>query len=322
MRKGGTRVRVTAQLVDGATGKHVWARRYDHELSDIFAVQDEITEAIVGAMEPELGRAERERVKSKKPGNFDAWDVYQRGMSHLYRYTGEDLAEAQGLYQRAIELDPELGPAHSGLAESYYYEVVYGLADSVAENRETAIGPARRAVALDPEDAAAHCTLGRIHYLRREHEAAILELGAALELNPNLALAHYGLGAALVFSGRAAVSFSHRETAIRLSPYDPNMGSFLVRLADAKFMMRAYEESAGWAIKALRQPSFQWSRHAVLIAALGHQGRLDEARSDLADLLDQRPDFTLSFVRETHLFGDPDDFAHYVDGLRKAGLPE
>jgi TolB-like protein len=162
VRKGGNRVRITAQLADGTTGNQVWARRYDRELADIFDLQDEITETIVGAIEPELGKAERERAKSKRPDNLDAWDLYQRGMSHLYRYTKVDLAEAQGLFRSAVELDPNQGPAYSGLAEAYYYEVVYGFADSVADNRERAIEPARRAVALDAEDAGARCTLEHI----------------------------------------------------------------------------------------------------------------------------------------------------------------
>jgi adenylate cyclase len=322
VRKGGNRVRITAQLADGTTGNQVWARRYDRELADIFDLQDEITETIVGAIEPELGKAERERAKSKRPDNLDAWDLYQRGMSHLYRYTKVDLAEAQGLFRSAVELDPNQGPAYLGLAEAYYYEVVYGFADSVADNRERAIEPARRAVALDAEDAGARCTLGRIHYLRREHGPAIMELEAALELNPSLALAHYGLGAALVFSGRASESFPHLETAIRLSPHDPNMGSFLVRSADAKYFMRDYEDAVAWAVKALRQPNFQWSRYAVLLAALGQLGRVDEAKRHLQDLLGHRPDFTVSFVRDTHLFGNSEDFDHYLDGLRKAGVPE
>ncbi|MCH7929002.1 MAG: tetratricopeptide repeat protein [Proteobacteria bacterium] len=322
VRKSGDRVRVTAQLIDGATGNQVWARRYDRELSDIFALQDEITETIVGAIEPELGKAERGRARSRKPGNLDAWDVYQRAMSRLYRYTREDLAEAQALFQRATALDADLGPAYSGLAEAYYYEAVYGFADSVAENRDKAIDPARRAVALDTEDAGAHCTLGRVHYFRREHDAAILELETALDLNPSLALAHYGLGAALVFSGRAGESLPHLETAIRLSPHDPNMGSFLVRVADARFLMRDYEGAVKWAIEALRQPNFQWSRYTVLITALERLGRADEAQRYLKDLFRQRPDLTVSFVRDTHLLSDPDDVAHYLDGLRKAGLPE
>ena len=315
------RVRVSSQLIEGASGSNVWARSYDRDLSDIFAVQDEITQAIVGAIEPQLGRAERERAKVKVH-DLDAWTIYQRGMFHLYRCTREDLAAARKLFQEAAAVDPDLALAFSGLAEAYYYEVVYGFAQSNEGNREAAIGPAQHAVTLDPECAIAHCTLGRIRYLRREYAPAISNLQTALDLNPCHALAHYGMGATLVFSGKAAQAFPHLEAAIRFSPTDPNMGSFLVRIADAKYFTGAYEEAALCAVKALGQQNFQWSRYAVLIAALGQLGRLDEARRYLGELRNSRPDFSIAFVEATHLFGDQSDMTHYCDGLRMAGVPE
>ena len=273
LRRADNRVRITAELIEGATGEHLWAKRFDREVGDIFALQDEVAAAIVGEMEPEMGKAERFRARAKTPGNLDAWDLCQRGLAHLYRYTKDDVEAARQLFRRARDMDPELVAAWCGLAEACYYAIVYGLTDSPDERREEALAAARRAVGLDHEDAAAHCALGRVHYLRREHEAAVPELETAIELNPSLALAHYGLGAALVFAGRAAQERPHVETAIKLNPHDPNMGSFLVRLADACLFLGQHEDALGWARKALRQPGFQWSRHAALIAALGHLGR-------------------------------------------------
>lgn len=320
-RKAAGRIRVTAQLSDGETGKQLWAKRYDREYDDIFAVQDDLTEAIVGALEPELGKAERERAKSKRPESLDAWDSYQRGLWHLYRYTKDDLKEARRLFGRAADLDTRLGVAFSGLAETYYFALVYGYSDSVDSDREAALVAARKAVELDDEDAGAHCTLGRVHYARREHDAAITELKTAIELSPSLAWGHYGIGAALVFSGRAEEAVSYLEKAITLSPRDPNMGSFLVRMADAHFFMRNHEEAIHWAKKALRQPGFQWSRYAVCLAAFGQLGRLDEARQLCIDLSKRRPDFSTEFVRATHLIANPDDMAYYLEGLKKAGVP-
>ncbi|HET9715409.1 MAG TPA: hypothetical protein VFP60_04420 [Pseudolabrys sp.] len=147
-----------------------------------------------------MSRAERERARIKPRDNIDAWTIYQRGMFHLYRYTKEDLTRARQLFEEAIALDPELGPAYSGIAEACYYEVVYGFAESADRNRECAIKAAQQAVTLDRDDAGAHCTLGRIRYLCREYATAISELELALDLNPSLSLAHYGLGAAFVFS--------------------------------------------------------------------------------------------------------------------------
>ncbi|MDJ0957706.1 MAG: adenylate/guanylate cyclase domain-containing protein [Arenicellales bacterium] len=322
VRRSGSRVRVTAQLIDGSTGNQVWANRYDRNLEDIFAVQDELTETIVGALEPEMGKAERERTKLKRPENLDAWDFYQRGLSHLYRVSKEDLAQAHQLFRDAIVRDPNLGLAYAGVAETYYFTLVYGYSDSPEEDRKSALLAAKKAVELDDEDAAAHCTLGRIYYVRREHDLAIEELQIALSLNPSLAWAHYSVGASLVFSGRAEEAAPHLATAIRLSPRDPNMGSFLVRTADAHLFMHNFEESVVWAKKALRQPNFQWSRYAVLLSALGYLGRQEEAQRTLAEVLKERPDFSIEFVRSTHLIADAGDMTHYLEGLRKAGVSE
>ena len=322
VRRSGDRIRVAAQLIDANSRSNVWARSYDRALSDIFAVQDEITQTIVGGIEPELGRAERERARIKQRDSIDAWSIYQRGMFHVYRYTQADLAQARKLFEDAIAIDADLGPAYSAIAEAYYYEVVYGFADSPGDNRQRAIEVAQKAVALDRDDAGAHCTLGRIRYLCREYAAAISELELALDLNPSLALAHYGLGAAFVFSGRPHDAFPHLESAIRLSPQDPNMGSYLVRIAEAKYLIGDDEAAVRFALRALAQPSFQWSRYAVLIAALGQLGRQEEARRYLAELSRIRPEFSVAFVRTMHPFSRDMGIDRYYEGLRKAGVPE
>jgi len=316
------RVRVTAQLIDGTTRGNVWARSYDRALADIFSVQDEITQTIVGAIEPELGRAERERARIRQRHSIDAWSIYQRGMGHLFQYTKNDLALARALFENAIALDPDLGPAYSAIAEAYYYEVVYGFAESPDDNRTKAIDVAQKAVSLDSDDAGAHCTLGRIRYLCRQYAAAISELEFALDLNPSLALAQYGLGAALVFSGHPSNALPHLEAAIRLSPHDPNMGSFLVRIAEAKYLVGDDEAAARFALRALTQPSFQWSRYAILIAALGQLGRQHEAERYLVEITRRRPDFSIAFVRTMHPFSQDMGIERYYEGLRKAGVAE
>jgi adenylate cyclase len=243
-------------------------------------------------------------------------------MFHLYRYTSEDLVQAQKLFESAIAIDPELGPAYSAIAETYYYEVVYGFILPDDASRERALDAAKRAVALDRDDAGAHCTLGRIRYLSREYAAAISELEIALDLNPSLALAHYGLGAAFVFSGNPQKAFPYLESAVRLSPHDPNMGSYLVRTAEAKYLIGDDEGAVGFALKALTQPSFQWSRYAILIAALGQLGRHEEARRYVTEVTRLRPTFSIAFVRTMHPFSRDMGIDRYYDGLRKAGVPE
>jgi TolB-like protein/Tfp pilus assembly protein PilF len=322
VRRAGDRIRVTAKLIDGSNGSSVWARSYDRALSDIFSVQDDITQTIVGGIEPELGRAERERARVKHRDSIDAWSIYQRGMIHLYRYTQDDLAEARKQFAAAIAIDPDLGPAYSATAEAYYYEVVYGFAPLPDHNRERAIEFAQKAVALDRDDAGAHCTLGRTRYLRREYAAALSEPELALDLNPSLALAHYGLGAAFVFSGKPHEAFPHLESAIRLSPQDPNMGSYLARMAEAKYLVGEDEAAVRFALRALAQPSFQWSRYAILIAALGQLDRKDEAQHYLAEVTRRRSNFSVAFVRTMHPFSRDMGIDRYYDGLRKAGVPE
>jgi len=322
VRKGGERIRIAAQLIDAGSGKQIWAERYDRVLEDIFAVQDEVTEAIVAAIAPELGKAEQQRATSKKSENLSAWDVYQRGMWHLYRRTREDLKQARSLFETALTLDPGLSLACAGLVDALYYQVVLGLADSAADNRDEALRMARRALDLDPDDAAAHCAMGKARIVRREHAQAIPDLELAIDLNPSLAWAHYGLGAAAVFSGDPERAIAHLESAIRLSPRDQHMGSFMVRLAEAYLLKDEYRPAVVWARKALQQQGFQWSRYAALLAALGFLGERDEARQALKECLDQRPDFSVSMVRDGHLYTDAPSLDRYLEGLRKAGVAE
>ncbi len=300
----------------------MWAEGYDRVLEDIFTVQDEVTEAIVAAIAPELGKAEQQRATSKTSGNLNVWEVYQRGMWHLYQRTRDDLTESRRLFEAALSLDPSLSHACSALVDAYYYEIVLGLADSAADNRDKALQLARRAVELDPDDAAAHCAMGKARIARREHALAVPELQLAIDLNPNLAWAHYGLGAAAVFSGHGDPAIAHLERAIRLSPRDQHMGSFMVRLAEAYLAKRDYEGAVEWARKALQQQGFQWSRYAALLAGLGFLGEKDEARRVIGECLAQRPDFSVSMVRDTHLYTDASTLDHYLEGLRHAGVPE
>ncbi len=322
VRRAGNRVRITAQLIDAVADAHLWAERYDRVLEDVFTVQDEVTEAIVAAIAPELGKAEQQLATSKKLENLNVWEVYQRGMWHLYQRTKDDLAEARRLFEAALSLDPGLSLACSALVDAYYYEVVLGLADSMAENRDKALQIARRAVELDPDDAAAHCAMGKARMIRREHALAVPDLQLAIDLNPSSAWAHYGLGAAAVFSGRAEEAIGPLERAIRLSPRDQHMGSFMVRLAEVYLVKRDYTGAVQWARKALQQQGFQWSRYAALLAGLGFLGEREEARRALDECLAQRPDFSVSMVRDGHLYTDTAALDHYLEGLRHAGVPE
>jgi adenylate cyclase len=320
VRKAGNRVRITAQLIDGGSGNHVWAQRYDRDLADIFAVQDEIAGTLVGAIEPELGKAERARALAKRPSDLRAWDLYQRGLWHTYRRTREDLAEAQRMFQQAIEIDPGLARAYAAAEEACFFQFVGGYAEPGQAPKTDALHFAERAVQLDGQDAFSRYALGRALTLVRRHDSAVFELRKAIELNPSFAQAHYALAMALATGGHPGDALPHIELAMRLSPQDPYFGQFLVRRAEAYLFLGRLEEAVEAAELSLREPNIQWSRWAILAAAQAHLGRLEEARRSIAALLTLRPGIDLAFARDYWPIADTTALEYLLEGLRKAGL--
>jgi adenylate cyclase len=322
VRKAGNRIRLTAQLIDGETGNHIWAERYDRQLEDIFDLQDELTVTIAGAIGPALDQAERARASARYLENPGAWDVYQKGMSLMHKRTRSDLEAAQVLFARAIALDPNLAPAYSAAAEACFFQIVDGVTETPEERKEAALAFGSRAVELDNQDAGAHYALGRAFTVRREHERAIPELRKAVELNPSYAWAHYALGMAYGTSGSPEKAIVPIEMAMRLSPYDTYLGQFMVHLSEAYLVMGRHEEALAWAERSLREPNFRWSRYAVLISALGHLGRLDEAARAVRALSEFRPDVTVTFAGDWWPISHRPSLDYVLEGLRKAGLKE
>jgi adenylate cyclase len=316
-------VRITGQLIDGPTGNHLWAERYDRELEDIFAVQDEITQTVVGALLPELSRAEQERARLKPTENMDAWECYQRGIWHTYRRTRDDLAEAQKLFIRATKLDENMSAAYSGLVDTYFFQVVDGLAVDKESTIEKAISAGRRAVDLDSRDALAHYALGRSYTLAKKGQEAIAQLRDAVSLNPNLARAQYALGFALVHGGLPEEGLPHLQTAIRLSPHDPSAGQFMVQISMAYMFLHQHEQALEWARESLRQPHIRWSRWVVLISSLGHLGRLDEASEAIRSMKRSMPHVDLDLIETGFgIISHRPSFNHLMDGVRKAGMTD
>ncbi len=324
VRKAGNRVRVTAQLIDATTGSHIWAERYDRDLDDIFALQDEITETIVTSIEPELGAVERERARRKPPENLGAWDLFQRGLWHLFDDVKRDaLAQAKRLFERACELDPEFAAAHAELAWAHVAEIVRGLTDDPKASLDAAADAAERAVALDPRDPAARVTLGRVLIFRHAHERAIAEMKAALALNAGFDRGHYGLGMALLYGGRPEESIPHFEKGIRLSPRNPLLWAHWMMLGLAYLNLEEYEEAIASFEKAIQQPNAAFMPFAFAAATLGQLGRIDEARSMLAEAKRRNPGVSIDTVRNTvGLLGPNSGVDWIIDGLREAGLSE
>jgi adenylate cyclase len=319
LRKAGNRIRVTAQLVEAETGNHDWAERYDRDLADIFAVQDEITEAVTIAIAPAIADAELHRALRKPPGSLDAWGAYQCGLWRMSKESAEDYALAENLFQRAIDLDPNFAGGYSGLAFALHQAASVFQTRSLQEAQSSAEALARRAVALDAADGEARLCLGFILRVRGDYEGALAEIERALAISPNLAGAHAERGAILIFSGRPKEGLTALQTCIRLDPRHPTMARSLLHVTIGFYFCREYEAAVEAAKRAIRSyPEFPLV-YRWLTAALGQIGRIKEAGEALEKAIGVAPASFDMYVRKRVPWMRPEDHAHMLDGLRKAG---
>jgi adenylate cyclase len=319
VRKARNRIRVTAQLIEAGTGNHVWAERYDRDLADIFAVQDEITHALTTALAPAIADAELRRAIRKPPESLDAWAAYQRGLWHLSKANPDEDTIAQNFFRQAIDLDPTFAPGYSALALAQLQAAAVYQKLSLAEAQRSAETLARRAVSLDGADAEARSGLGWALQARGELDGALVEIERALAMSPNLAVAHWQRGATLIFSGRPKEGLSALETCIRLDPRDPFMSVRLLHTACGLYFAREYENVIDAAKRLIRSyPDFpmiyRWPA-----AALGQLGRTSEAKEWLEKAMSAAPAAFNMYVRSRVPWFRPEDHAHLVEGLRKAG---
>jgi adenylate cyclase len=318
VRKGGNRVRITAQLIDASTGNHIWADRFDGELSDIFALQDEITKKVVGAIEPKLLEAEAVRSQNRLPEDLDAWDMVIRANSLFWRLTKNDIATAIELLQKAAERYPEYAPAHSQLA---FAMLVSGYVGSRVTEQQLQLAAihAVRAAELDDSDPSAHLALGFAAFMKRQTTAAAAEFHRALSLNPNFAAAHGYLGWTLAFDGQNDLARAHLEEALRMSPHDPQNAIFNAGLAITYYFAGRYPEAVEYSVKALQQRSTFTAGYRIHVASLAQADRIDEAREALAHLKESLPDLSVAWV-EKNVPYTAGPMTKFVEGLRKAGL--
>jgi adenylate cyclase len=320
VRSGGERVRITAQLIDAATGHHVWAEKFDRKLEDIFALQDEITGRIVATIAPELVKAEQARSASKTPTSLTAWDLCHRGMSLVHESTKEGNVKAREMFEQALELDADYGQAYSGLAYSHARDLLLEFSDDRDNTASASLEAARRAVDCDNSNAFAHIILAVANMWPGEFELAIGEAERSIELDPNSAFAHLILGTALDNAGRSAEGVSEIETGLRLNPRDPQLHVSINTLARSHLNARNYEEAAACAQKAIGVRSNFPHAYYVLASALGHMDRLDEAQKALADCERLQPGFVEKRA-SWQPYRDPADNQHIHDGVRKAQAP-
>jgi TolB-like protein len=319
VRKVADRVRITAQLNDVATGSHIWAEHYDRGFADVFAVQDEITEAIVAAIEPQLYAAENFRAQHKSPDNMDAWGLVMRAMSHYWRVTRQDNLVAQALLEKAITIDPNYGKALGVLAATHTFSAHMGWEDMV-----TALATAERAalaaISADSEDSWAHYALGCVYLLRRRFDDSLAEFELSLRLNPNFSLAQGFYGLALSYCGRWQEGDLAARRALRLSPRDPFSALYCGIASYAQFVGRNYDEAMRLARDGIRKRSDFVGAHRVLTAAAGMAQQKDVAKAALQDLRRLQPNISLAWIENQMPIKEHAEREHYLEAFRRAGL--
>jgi adenylate cyclase len=317
VRKAGRRVRITAQLIDAETGHHVWAQKFDRDLEDIFAIQDEVTQRIVAIVEPELERVERKRSAAKKPTDLDAWDNYQRGMALLYQYTKEDNRQARKMFARATKLDPSYSQPFIGLAYSHQLDILMEYTESREHSIDKLFEAARQAIALDDKDSMAHMMLCFACRWARKHDMAIAEAEKAVELNPSNAFALFHLGNVLDLGGNPDEGINNIKKGFQLNSRGPRIHYLMSLLARAHLNARRYEDAVEWARKAIHHRDHARA-HAILAIGLAHLGQLAEARVALDECERVGPGFAKRWAL-LRQYRNPADNEHILEGLRMAG---
>ncbi len=322
VRKAGPRVRITAQLVDGTSGNHIWAERYDREVADIFAVQDEITQSVVGAIEPQLYAAENLRIQSKPPESLDAWGCVIRALWHMGRHTKDDNEQARQILRQAVALSPRYAKAHSVLAfaeaRSLWHE---------GSSVDTALPAARQhagtALTLDDDDPWSYFAIGITQFASSRHEEAVAAYRQAIELNINFALAHGFSAGALALGGQPDTALAAVDRAIRLSPRDPFNAGILHFAAIAHFAAERYAEGIAYARRALQERPANLAIRRMVAACHACLDEIDPARDAISEILRLNPESSIK--RDAYgyaVFTRANDQERWVGALRKAGLPE
>jgi TolB-like protein/DNA-binding winged helix-turn-helix (wHTH) protein/Tfp pilus assembly protein PilF len=323
VRKFGQRVRIGAQLVETESGRQLWAERYDRDLQDLFVLQDEITTTIVARVEPEISAADRLRSERKAVPALHAWDFFRLGTKHFYKSTAADNLEAQRLFRRAIELDPNLAEAYGYLCYAIVLSMIYFDAEPTEGRLDEAVAIGRKAIELDEKDGLLRFMYGRALLARKAYGDALAELEIAVELNPCLAVTYCGLGDSLAYVGRTHEAIPYFQKAIDLSPHDPLRWAFYSYRALAHIFAREFESANEWAQRAIRVPNAHYWAFAHRVSALGHLKRSGEAVAAIRDLLQRKPDFSSTFARKRLFYlNDRDQLELYVEGLRRAGISE
>ncbi len=318
VRKAGDKVRITAQLIDAKTNSHLWAERYDRDLKDIFALQDEITKKIITALQVRLTQGEQARTAAKGTNNLDAYLKIMQARENLYRANTETVPLARQLAEEAIALDPGYATAYRMLGVSHMHSAILGISKSPKQSIGKAISLVKKAIELDDADGYNHAVLGFLLALTRQHDKAVAEAEKGVTLNPNVADIHAWMGITLRYSGRWREAIFAYEKAIRLNPIPPSWYSFGLGLAYA--WTGRYEEAITECQKAVRDlPNSLYARMFMTVV-YSLSGRDEKARTEAAEVLRINPKFTLENWEKRLKYKNKDDHERFITALRKAGL--
>jgi adenylate cyclase len=318
VRKAGDRVRITAQLVDAATGGHLWSERYDRDLKDIFALQDEITMKILTALRVKLTEGEQARVYDRGTGNLESFMKVLEGNSYFFRFNKDDNTVARQMFDEAVALDPENAGAHTMLGWTHQMDVWYGSSETPGKSMERASELAQKTVALNETLDSPHSLLCHTYLMKRQYEEAIAEGERAVALSPNGADAHAHLAMTLNYMGRPEEAIGLFKKATRLNPMPPNW--YLFCLGDAYRLTGQYEKAIATVQKSLQRNPDDIIAHIALATGYIMGGREDEARAEAAEVLRIDPKFSLEYYANTLPYKNQADTELIIDALRKAGL--
>jgi tetratricopeptide (TPR) repeat protein len=323
VRKAGSRVRISGQLVDASTGAGIWADRFEGALEDIFNLQDQMTTSVVGAIAPRLEQAEIERAKRQPTGSLDAYESFWRGMASFYRRTRDANDEALRFFSRAIELDPDFASAYGMAAWCYVWRKINGWMTD--RTREIAEGGrlARLAVQLGKDDAVALARAGHaIGFLLGDLDGGVGYIEQALVLNPNLATSWYLGGWVRAYRGETDAAIEHLAHAMRLSPRDPTFYHMQLGTGLAHLLAGRFDEASSWAEKACRNEPNYANAFSVLAASRALAGELEQARAAMERVRHLDPTLRIANLKDWFPIRRPEHYAKWTEGLRKAGLPE
>jgi adenylate cyclase len=319
VRKAGNRVRVTGQLIDAASGAHIWVDRFDRDLTDIFAVQDELRQEIISALKVKLTPEKKDRLARKGTIDEEAYDLFLRARELLWHITRSGSIEARNLLGRAVAISPDFAAAHSLIGSTHVHDYANGWAEIPEQSLKTGLEIGERAVQLDEEEPQAHDALAIALFFHRELDRALAEARRCLALAPNWAGGHLVMARILTYSGDAAAAINMIDAYMRLDPLYRDLT--LHFLAEARVSLGQFDAAVTALEQRLERSPNSETSYALLASCYGHLGRFDEARAAWAEVMRIAPNFSIDRQRQVLPFRNPDDFERRVEGMRKAGLP-